>query len=286
MNKFLFLILFFLFCSCKKNNPDSSNTTKALKVATTNATYITFNSVVLGGNILEQGIYPITKQGVVYSINSIIDTINILGGIKYHDYVISTGGYGVSINDLTPNTKYFFKAFVISNNTIVFGNELSFTTLIKASPTIPIVSLDTIYNATYSSVQCKGSIISDGGVNIIEQGFLYSTSPNPTINNSKRITDFSFNDTLLSLINSTKYYVKAYAINSVGIGYSNIDSFTTPTPPIQPQYTVYKNTYLDTSLGEYKAAIYPNRKLLTIYNDAILPNGINLYAYVKSISNI
>lgn len=65
---------------------------------------------------------------------------------------------------------------------------------------------------------------SAGGGSIIECGFLYSTSPDPTLANSTKVL---YNNqigqqtqTFIRPIIGQQYYFKAFATNSVGTGYT------------------------------------------------------------------
>jgi uncharacterized protein (TIGR02145 family) len=73
--------------------------------------------------------------------------------------------------------------------------------------------------------------LQQGGEVPTEVGFCWNTSPNPTPSNNKIVstlrTDSSMIDEIFNLKPGTTYYVRAYAINSRGIGYSNELTITT-----------------------------------------------------------
>jgi hypothetical protein len=110
--------------------------------------------------------------------------------------------------------------------------EIDSITFIKpninfASPTVATIGSSSI---TQTSAVINGNIVLDGGAFILEKGFVYGTSPNPTISNSK-ITNTGLSSTFLTTINNllpnTTYHFRSYAVNSVGIGYGSSLSFTT-----------------------------------------------------------
>ena len=74
-----------------------------------------------------------------------------------------------------------------------------------------------------------GTITRDGGASITSRGICWSTSPNPTIADSKKISSSTtfFSASLTPLTINTKYYARAYATNSIGTGYGNEITFTT-----------------------------------------------------------
>jgi hypothetical protein len=79
-------------------------------------------------------------------------------------------------------------------------------------------------------VKIKGSISSDGGDEITEKGFYWSTSKNPELTGEKVILGTGggpFENTFSHLTPSTKYYFTAYAFNSAGISFGSIESVKT-----------------------------------------------------------
>lgn len=64
-----------------------------------------------------------------------------------------------------------------------------------------------------------------------QQGFVYSTSPNPTLLTGTIVVDGgiggAFSDSLMGLTVGTTYYVDAYATNAAGTSYGGDVSFTT-----------------------------------------------------------
>lgn len=98
--------------------------------------------------------------------------------------------------------------------------------------TVPVVITSIAEDITTISALLGGSIINDGGTRLIERGICYSLTPHPTINDRKNLigNDInSFNDTISGLASDTIYYVRAYGINSKGVGYGNEVSFITTT---------------------------------------------------------
>ena len=91
--------------------------------------------------------------------------------------------------------------------------------------------------ATTQVMNCAGiSSLGSEGCTISSYGFVYGTSANPTISDTKvqvgttyTTTGTAFaTTTLTGLTPSTTYYVRAYATNGAGTAYSSGDSFTTP----------------------------------------------------------
>jgi len=95
---------------------------------------------------------------------------------------------------------------------------------------LPIVIVSEISNITSNSAESGGEVTSDGSGEVIARGVCWSTSNNPSIDNNKTIDGAgigSFSSTINGLEPNTTYNFNAYAINSVGTGYSSQFAFTT-----------------------------------------------------------
>ena len=96
--------------------------------------------------------------------------------------------------------------------------------------TTPTVTTPTVTQITETTAVAGGNVTSDGGASVTERGVVYATTQNPTINNTKVTSGIgtgSFTCNLTGLQPNTTYYVRAYAINSVGIAYGEEVSFMT-----------------------------------------------------------
>jgi len=96
--------------------------------------------------------------------------------------------------------------------------------------TVPTISTRSAFDVTSSGARAGGTILFDGGTPVSERGVCYSKSPNPTISDPKSLPASgvtTYECFLSGLDQSTTYYYKAYAKNSVGVGYGEQKSFTT-----------------------------------------------------------
>ena len=99
---------------------------------------------------------------------------------------------------------------------------------------IATVTTDEVTNITQTSATCGGNVTSSGNTTIIACGVCWSTEPNPTVENDYTVDGSgtgAFISTLIDLMPSTTYYVRAYATNSMGTVYGEEVSFTTPAIP-------------------------------------------------------
>jgi hypothetical protein len=194
-------------------------------ITTNTLSSITQNSAFCGGSITTDGGSAVTSRGVCWSnTNSSPTTAN--------SKTIDGSGIGTftsSLTSLTPGTTYFVRAYATNAIGTVYGATRTFTTSAATLPTgIITIGLSSITQNTASS---GGTISSDGGAPITIKGVCWSsTSTSPTISNSNTNNGSginSFTSSLSGLTPNTTYYVRAYAINSVGITYGNTLSFTT-----------------------------------------------------------
>ena len=107
---------------------------------------------------------------------------------------------------------------------------------VKEHPQLaPVITISTVSQISSTSIVSEESIISDGGDPITTAGVCWSTVPNPTIVNNKTTNNpssGSFSSSITGLTPGTTYYIRAYAINASGIGYSSQSTFTTSALPL------------------------------------------------------
>jgi gliding motility-associated-like protein len=140
-----------------------------------------------------------------------------------------SASFNSSITGLSPSTKYYVKAYAITQLDTIYGTEQSFTTL---APSIPIVTTNAVTNVLSTKASSGGVITDSGGVKITAKGVCWSTSPAPTVANSKTNdgnASSAFTSQIKILLPNTTYYARAYATNSIGTAYGNEVSFTTST---------------------------------------------------------
>ncbi|MBR3492005.1 MAG: Omp28-related outer membrane protein [Bacteroidales bacterium] len=136
------------------------------------------------------------------------------------------GTFSVSMTGLNISTTYYVRAYAVTSNGTVYGDQKTFTT----RDGIPAVSTASVTSITGVTASCGGTVTDDGGLNVTARGVCWSTSQNPTVSdshttNGSGLGDFTSSITGLSL--STTYYVRAYASTSQGTAYGEEISFTT-----------------------------------------------------------
>ena len=103
--------------SCRKEN-----TEEIPSLTTYPAIYITRTSAWTGGTIIREGSDTILSKGVCWSTNA----TPTLKDNTIPAYDIS--GCGCELNNLSPRTKYYVRAYATSSAGTAYGNEVSFTT--------------------------------------------------------------------------------------------------------------------------------------------------------------
>ena len=109
-----------------------------------------------------------------------------------------------------------------------------------AASGLPVLAATTDASGISStSAISGGNVTSDGGSPVIERGVCWSTTPNPTITNSKSVstgTTGSFTSTLSGLSPVVTYYVRSYAANAYGYTYGTQISFRSGNPSVGESY--------------------------------------------------
>ncbi len=191
-------------------------------VTTTDVTAVTRTTASSGGEVTDDGGAEVTARGVCWNTSANPTTTNS----KTSDGK-GTGSFTSSLTQLTPETKYYVRAYATNSEETSYGNEVSFTT---GQITLAALTTSDVTSITQTSAVSGGAITDDGGGTITARGVCWSTSQNPTTADSK--TDEgpgtgTFVSNLTNLDPGITYYVRAYAINSAGTAYGDEKSFTT-----------------------------------------------------------
>ena len=198
----------------------------------------------LGGEVTDDGGGNVTERGVVVSATD-IPTINDL---KFAASQAGLGQFTVNATGLTADTSYTFRAYAINEAGVSYGDAEKFRTGAAVYP--PDVEFDQ-WMAQYNSIRLDAHVEADNGSQVTEMGFCYSTSNNtPTIADSHivagQVSGYSFGDSIPAQPNTT-YYCRAYAINSAGVGYSEVITVVTPSAPVNVPTVTSEQTSIDFS---------------------------------------
>lgn len=183
---------------------------------------LTDSSAVGGGEVIAEGGSSVTDRGLVWGSSpnpTLADNVEMLG--------MGAGTFSTTLDTLDPGTTYYVRSYAINNTGTAYGKEITFTT----PAILPTVTTDTISMVTDSSAVGGGNVVADGGAAITARGLVWGRGTNLTLDSlssSDGTGTGAFSSVIDSLIPVTKYYVKAYATNSVGTAFGELDSLTTP----------------------------------------------------------
>ena len=178
-------------------------------------------SATCGGEVTDDGGSEVTARGLCWGQQpnpSLSDHHSVDGG--------GTGPFTHLITGLSPDTKYYVRAYATNEKGTSFGNERVFTT----ASMNPIVKTVEVTDIDMVSANVKCEVTSDGGSAVTERGVCWSRQPEPTLDDASMATGDGLGLYVCSLVGldaNTTYYVRAYATNSYATVYGNELSFTT-----------------------------------------------------------
>lgn len=144
--------------------------------------------------------------------------------------------FELNLTGLLSNTVYTYKyELFFKNGNIDQQGYYSFTTDTIQSTNPFFIGYPTLMTAdiseiTANSAKCGGEVISMGSAEIINCGVCWSKTPNPTFDGNHTAStadDGNFSITMNELEANTVYYVRAYAVSKVGVGYGEEKCFIT-----------------------------------------------------------
>ena len=146
------------------------------------------------------------------------------------------GKYATQLMDLQDNTTYYIR-YAVSNkySSVVSEDVIEFQTL---QCTVPTIVLDSIADVWDNRAKAHIHLTFDGGASVTDMGICWGTQTNPTIEDIHKSTK----DTvavldMTDLQENMQYYVRAYAVNKVGVSYSEEKTFTTSNEIVLPTVT-------------------------------------------------
>ena len=191
-------------------------------VTTAAAINITESSAASGGNVTATGGAVIIARGVCWSNNqnpTLADSKTVNGA--------ESGQFESQLTNLNPGTTYYVRAYATNSAGTGYGAQVSFPTL----KTIPTIFTKNISSISPMGGVSGGTITLTGGGTISDKGICWGESEDPTIIDNKISAGTgtaTFNSAIGLLKPNTTCYVRAYAVNEIGIAYGDQKTFTTP----------------------------------------------------------
>ena len=199
----------------------ATNATVLPTLNTLEATNVRTSSAVLNAEILTSGVPSYSERGFVYALSSNPTLEDTLG--KLTAKVTEENMYSATVTGLELGEEYYVRGYAINEAGAAYStNEVKVTPkrVLAVVTTKDVSSID----IDSKSATFNGTIVDEGDPIYTERGFVYGTVHNPTVeDDTKKVAtgsgtgDFSANvrDMDLSII----YYIRAYAINEVGVAY-------------------------------------------------------------------
>jgi uncharacterized protein (TIGR02145 family) len=111
----------------------------------------------------------------------------------------------------------------------------------KEKTSLPDIVTESVSGITQTTATVVSIVADDGGSEILNCGVCWGKYPDPSLNDHKSFSkseegkgNGEFTTVLTGLSSETTYYVRAYAVNSVGTNYGNDISFTTSAKQAEP----------------------------------------------------
>ena len=145
--------------------------------------------------------------------------------------VLNATGTSMSatLNNLTSNTSYTYRAFVTTAHGTYYGDDMTFTTL-QAEPTVATAAATNIGQTT---VMLNGTITNPDNVTITAKGFEWKASAGGTYT-PVNVTSTNLTYILTGLTANTDYTYKAFITFNGTTVYGNEMNFTTLEEVVEP----------------------------------------------------
>ena len=190
--------------------------------------YSNASTVIIGGKVTSDGIGAAAANSGSIRIDGVLTAagsyVTVAGTVK------GAGEYDITDPD---------------SNYRVYKNDGSIISVKKVAAILsPTVVTGAVTGVTSNAASLSGAVTSDGGGEIMDYGFVWGTTMNPTILNGHKVSgtgsSSGFTANLTGLAAGTTYHVRAYAKNSAGTSYGADISFASrPVTPVS--YTVTFN---------------------------------------------
>lgn len=180
------------------------------------------NRAVVTGGLSVTGDKKVVELGICWSVE--------LSPLVADNKVLVTGEipeFSLNLDELPAGSRIYYRTFATSRAGTGYGEIKSFETL---SAIIPVLSTSSVTEVTGETALTGGLLSDTGGAPIIRRGVCWSRDNNPTTDGDCFDTNgvsAAFNVKIQILLPHTTYYCRAYAINSAGVGYGQVETFTT-----------------------------------------------------------
>ena len=190
-------------------------------LVTDTAIFNTPSTIVLYGSY-EQGSYPVLTSGFQFKPNTLSTWTTLTHSVNYSPLYDT-------VHNLVSNTTYQYRTFITNYMSTVYGETKTFTTQSQPITLGQVISHQP--ELLSDSIIMRGELIHTGNTTRnLEIGFVYSSSPNPEINQAnttKKIQPYSpsLREFAYKITNPcyeyNSFYYRAYIKNDEGIFYGD-----------------------------------------------------------------
>lgn len=234
-------MLMLVSISCNKNEFSGH-------ISTSEVSEISETKAICGGKVTfeTQGAdVRVLQKGIIWSISK--DNIqefssdNEMNNTPYKD---DSNGFLCNMTRLTPNTTYYVRAFAqigLNEKQFVYGEIKEFSTT-RSSKTDALVQTRPVSNITTKNATLNGFVTNAGNPVYSERGFCYSiSSMEPTIHDTKKSVanpvaifagQYSVDIDIKDFTANSRYYIRAYVIQSDDVFYGETVELTAVSPAI------------------------------------------------------
>lgn len=227
-------------------------------LTTSAASPVSTTSATLNGAITNDGNASSTVTGFEYGTT-----------VSYGSTASTTGTFGVEdfsnqILGLSENTTYHFRSYSTNSAGTGYGPDLTFIT---TSVTVPSILAPTASSITSYTAIASSTISDDGGIYSTIRGFEYGTTTQygSIVQESGIFSSGAFQSSLTSLLCTTTYHIRAFAINSAGTASSSDSTFETGACPPGIPTSVVATAYNGSSTVAFTAPSNGGSPILRYY---------------------
>lgn len=188
-------------------------------------TPVSANSFAVTATVSEQGASAVIVRGICWntSPSPVMDD-------NHESCGDGIGSFSRTITGLASNTKYYVRAYAVNGHGVAYGNEVTIT--LESEMTVPTVVTKEVVSILENMATGGGNVVDDGGAEVTERGICWGTNHNPTLDGEHLSSGSGvgvFSCQMTDLEQNVTYYVRAYAINALGVAYGNEVSFIIPS---------------------------------------------------------
>lgn len=183
------------------------------------ATDIYSTEATLNAELVDEGDYPVSGFGFVYTASADAELLIGASDVKSVTALRESNAFSATISELSIGTTYRVKAYAMTENGPGYSGEYSFTTL-NVKP-VEFAPIEVVEN-TFTTLKVRSEVLDDQGSTILEKGFVWSqTEKFPTVKNATAaktegdmVLDFG------NVLPGRIFYIRCYAdTKEMGISY-------------------------------------------------------------------